>query len=113
MRSSKLQKRKQLLRQLGQLAPHILFGTLSETYRTCGQPTCRCRQGGPRHGPHLHVSYRGDEGKTSGYYVPRVLEEPVRGGIVAWQRFLAVARRLAELNRDRLWSSRVSKGKGR
>jgi hypothetical protein len=34
--------RDQLLRQIEQLARRALFGTISETYRTCGSPGCRC-----------------------------------------------------------------------
>ncbi len=84
----------------------MIFGTLSERYHTCGQPGCRCHRDGPKHGPHLQVSYRGPAGKTTGYSVPRALAEPVRVGIAAWQQFLAVARELADLNREALWASR-------
>jgi hypothetical protein len=48
-----------------------IFGTSSETYRTCGHPGCHCHGAGPKHGPHLQVSYRGEQGKTTGYYVPK------------------------------------------
>ena len=51
------------------------LGTLSETYRTCGREGCHCQGDGPKHGPHLNVSYRGENGKTSGYYVPKGAEE--------------------------------------
>ena len=83
----------------------MLFGSLSETYRTCGQPGCRCRHGGPKHGPHLQVSYRGPAGKTTGYHVPASLAPAVRAGVAAWQRLEHVARELAELNRERLWTA--------
>src|SRR2546422_8141787 len=62
--------REALLRHLSRLARRSLFGTLSETYRTCGRRGCRCHQG-HKHGPHLYVSFRGPEGATTGYYVPR------------------------------------------
>src|SRR5205823_14980701 len=55
-----------------------LFGTISETYRTCGTPGCRCHRKGPKHGPHLYVSYQGQKGKTTGYYVPKVIQAEVR-----------------------------------
>jgi hypothetical protein len=54
------------------LAERAIFGSLSETYRTCGQPGCRCKQG-EKHGPHLYISFRGEEGRTTGYYVPQAL----------------------------------------
>ena len=55
-------------RQMQRLAEVAIFGTLAETYRTCGQPSCHCRGPGPKHGPHLQVGYRGEQGKTTGYY---------------------------------------------
>lgn len=97
-----------LLRRLSQLARRALFGTLSETYRTCGRPGCRCQQG-QKHGPHLYVSFRGPSGTTTGYYVPQALAEAMRGGVAVWQELQALLRELAEVNRERLWASRVSR----
>jgi hypothetical protein len=82
------------------LATNMLFGTLSSTYRTCGKPECVCHNG-QRHGPYLHVSYR-EGGRTRGYYVPAALEQQVRQGIDAWQRFQQIALEMAEQNRVRL-----------
>ena len=97
-------KRAKLRRELQQMSRRMIFGTLSETFRTCGQPTCRCHHGGPKHGPHLQMSYRGEAGKTTGTHVPAAIADTVRDGVAAWQRFLALARELAELNRDRAWA---------
>lgn len=83
-----------LLRRLQQLAPHILFGTLSETYRTCGRPGCHCHQG-QKHGPHLYVSFRGPEARTQGYYVPQALGAAMRAGVEAWQELQTAVRALA------------------
>ena len=58
--------REALFRRLSRLARRSLFGTLSETYRTCGRPGCRCHQG-HKHGPHLYVSFRGADGTTTGF----------------------------------------------
>lgn len=88
-------------RELLTLTSQMLFGTLSERYTTCGKATCRCARG-ERHGPVLQVSYRGVEGKTTGYSVPQARAEAVRTGVEAWHRFQAVAQTLAERNRDRL-----------
>ncbi len=98
-------KRARLLRELQRLGRRAIFGALSETYRTCGQPGCRCHHGGPKHGPHLQVSYRGSAGKTTGYHVPEALGPEVREGVAAWQRLVAVARELAELNKEQLWAA--------
>ena len=58
-------RRRQLLSEIQRLADVVVFGSLSETYRTCGREGCHCQRGGPTHGPHLNISYRGEKGKTT------------------------------------------------
>ena len=94
-------RRHKLLSEIKRLAEVAVFGTCSETYRTCGRPGCHCQTGGPKHGPHLNISYRGEKGKTTGYYVPKGAEEATRQGIAAWQKLQECLRELAEFNKDR------------
>ena len=97
------------LRQLARSARRALFGSLSQTYRTCGRPGCRCHQG-HKHGPHLYVSYRGPDGTTTGYYVPQHLAKAMREGVAAWGELQQALRQLAELNRQRLWARQAARG---
>ena len=69
-------RRNEAINELLELAPRILLGSASETYRTCGNPNCRCHSTGPKHGPHMYVNYKGEHGRTTGYYV--------RKALVAW-----------------------------
>lgn len=92
--------RRRLLDEIAHLAERAVFGTLSETYRTCGSRGCHCRTTGPKHGPHLYVSYRSDAGKTTGYYVPKPAHEAVRDGVAAWQTLQRRLRELAEINKE-------------
>jgi uncharacterized protein DUF6788 len=94
-------QRRKLLGEIARLAEIALFGSLSETYRTCGRVGCHCQGDGPKHGPHLNVSYRGEKGKTTGYYVPKKAEKATRQGIDAWQHLQQCLRQLAELNKER------------
>ena len=94
-------RRRHLLDEIRRLAEVAVFGTLSESYRTCGRTGCHCQSGGPKHGPHLNISYRGEKGKTTGYYVPQGAEEATREGVAAWQKLLTCLRELAELNKQR------------
>ena len=94
-------QRRKLLDEIRTLADIAVFGTLSETYRTCGRVGCHCQSGGPKHGPHLYISYRGEQGKTTGYYVPQEAAQPTREGVAAWQKLQACLRELAELNKER------------
>ena len=63
--------------------------------------------GGPKHGPHSYISYRGKTGKTTGYYVPQHLEAQIRQGVNAWSQLQDCLRELAALKRRA--SSRSSK----
>jgi len=92
-------RRKELLKEIQHLASQAIFGTVSQTYRTCGNPGCRCHHGGPKHGPHLNVSYR-SEGKTTGFHVPLAAQERVRAGIDAWWKLQDCLRELAEMNKE-------------
>ena len=110
MNNVALPTRQRLLEQIEQLARHAIYGTLSESYRTCGNPRCRCHAQGPKHGPHLYISYRGERGKTSGYYVPKAAESEVRRGVEAWSQLQTLLRQLSALNKERaLQAARVKK----
>jgi hypothetical protein len=95
-------RRRKLLREIQSLAEMAIFGTLSETYRTCGHAGCHCQGPGPRHGPHLNVSYRGEDGKTTGYYVPQAAQRAARQGMAAWAKLQQRLRELADLNKERI-----------
>jgi hypothetical protein len=103
------QTRQQLLANITRLAREAIYGSLSETYRTCGNPGCRCHHGGPKHGPHLYMSYRGEAGKTTGYYVPKAAEAQIRRGVQAWADLQACLRHLAALNKNRLIPAKAKK----
>ena len=105
-------RRQQLLDEIEHLADHAVFGTVSETYRTCGTPGCRCHTSGPKHGPHVYVSYRGDAKKTTGYYVPQAAHDAIREGVAAWQALQQCLRELADLNKERMLAQ-AKEGSGR
>ncbi len=103
------QRRDKLLAELLELGPQMLIGTASETYRTCGNKNCRCHGQGPKHGPHMYVSYRGEHGRTTGYYVPVAMHERVRSGLEAWSQFHEQAKQLAQLNKELMDAERPQK----
>ena len=47
------------------------------------------------------MSYRGEKGKTTGYYVHKGAEEATREGVADWQQMQQCLRELAELNKER------------
>jgi hypothetical protein len=108
--TTKLQQRRdKLIQLLLDLAPQILIGSASETYRTCGNKNCRCHGEGPKHGPHMYVVYKGEHGKSTGYYVSVALHERVRGGLEAWRQFHEQVKQLAHLNKELMDAERPPK----
>ena len=101
MNKEALSTRQRLLEQIEQLARRAIQGTLTESYRTCGNPRCRCHAEGPKHGPHLYISYRGEGGKTTGYYVPKAAQSEVRRAVEAWSQLQTQLRQLSALNKER------------
>jgi len=93
--------RASLLRRLTHLAETMVQGGLSATTRTCGNPGCRCHQG-ERHGPHLYLTFRTAEGRSSALYVPRAAEAEVRRAMQAWAAFWQTGVALSQLNRQAL-----------
>jgi cytochrome c2 len=102
MKPEQTERRRKLLFEIQRLAELAIFGTLSTTYRTCGHPGCHCQGSGPKHGPHLNVSFRGEAGKTTGYYVPQAAQRATRKGVAAWEKMQKRLRLLAELNREHI-----------
>ena len=92
------EERRRLEAEIVRLSRAAIFGTLSETFRVCGSPGCRCHGPGPKHGPYLTISYR-SQGKTSGYSVPRGAEASIREGVAAWEQLQSRLRQLADLNK--------------
>jgi hypothetical protein len=58
------------------------------------------------------MSYRGTEGKTTGYYVPAELSREFEEGVAAWSRLQQVLREIAEMNRKRALGRRKQKAEG-
>lgn len=102
MRNTGSDRRLELVQHVAELAGQVIFGSLSEMYRTCGKPGCRCHTTGPKHGPQLQVVYKGDNGKTTGYYVPIAAQADIRQGVAAWRDLQDAVRELARLNRDEI-----------
>lgn len=104
-------RRDKVIAKLLELAPQILVGSASETYRTCGNPNCRCHGPGPKHGPHMYVSYKGEHGRTTGYYVPTAMHGRVRRGLDAWSEFHELTKQVAQLNKELMDAERPKKAR--
>jgi hypothetical protein len=94
-----------LLHDLEQAAASMVQGSLSESTRQCGDPSCACAHDpASRHGPHLYFRYKAD-GRVHSVYVPTELGENVRGAHSAWAEFQQIGAEISADNRERLLSS--------
>jgi hypothetical protein len=48
----------------------------------------------------MYVNYKGEDGRATGYYVRKALQDQVLAGLAAWKDFNAVAKELARLNKE-------------
>lgn len=93
------------LDELEARAASMVQGSLSESTRQCGDPSCACAHDpASRHGPHLYFRYK-SEGKVQSVYVPAELGERVREAQNAWQEFQQIGAEISAENRERLLSS--------
>ena len=94
---------KAALVQVGEMRP----GSLVESYRKCGKPTCHCaRRGDPGHGP-LWMVTREREGKTITKAIPAgPAVERTRAQIEEYRKFRALTRDLVNTN-ERICDARL------
>ena len=88
--------------QLAQLIADqpFLRGSLVERARSCGKPTCRCRQKGQLHRS-LYLATR-HNGRRVLLYVPRVLQETVRQWVSSGRRLSQQIQDLHQIQLDQL-----------
>ena len=93
------------LHELEQATASMVQGSLSESTRQCGDPSCACAHDPAyRHGPHLYFRYKA-QGKVHSVYVPAELGESVRAAQNAWHGFQQIGAEISAENRERLLSS--------
>ena len=94
--------RKDKLRALEQAAESMVQGSLSESTRQCGDPSCACAHDPAyRHGPHLYFRYK-VEGRAQSVYVPPEQSAAIREAQQAWREFQELGAEISADNRARL-----------
>ena len=92
-----------LIPRLQRLATTAVQGGLSETTRTCGNAACACHQDpARRHGPHLYLTFRAPDGRSSALYVPREHEPAVRQAVEDWAQLWETIVEISHQNREAL-----------
>lgn len=97
-KTAMIKKRDALLKELNDLAPTILIGSLYETNVSCGIKTCKkCKDGKKGHLAH-HSGYQTSLGNHKTTYVPKTLIQDVKDGQEKYKYTKKLLMDLAELN---------------
>lgn len=93
-----LLRRDHLRGQLGEIGD-MRPGSLTERYRKCGKPSCRCaRKGAPGHGPSYSLTHP-VKGKTLTRIIPKgSAVERTRHQIAEFRRFRALVQELVAVS---------------
>ena len=106
----RLPTRQRLLEQIEQLARHAIHGTSRRAPALVATRAAAVTLKAPSTDRTPYISYRGERGKTSGYYVPKAAQSEVRRGVEAWSQLQTLLRQLSALNKERaLQAARVKK----
>lgn len=73
-------------------------GTIVTTTRICGKKNCACHKGGSKH-PVMYVTWK-ENGKTVSLYVPRKLENEVRGWGANYRKLKKLIREISNIQKD-------------
>ena len=91
------------IQRLQALAENALPGTLSEVMLRCGKKTCGCSTDpNRRHGPHLYLKFRDENGRNTSLYIPRSYAPEVRRAAEAWSKLRESVAELGRQNREAL-----------
>jgi hypothetical protein len=85
-------------------------GSVSENWRRCGKPNCRCAQPGhPGHGPRMVWTRSEGRKKTIGRQLAAEEVEKVRAELARHAQYTEISRRIVEVN-ERICEARPVAG---
>jgi hypothetical protein len=93
-------RRRTLVRDLPPLE-WVLRGSLTETYKRCGRPNCRCTSG-PGHGPKRYLVVSQPGGRPRRDYVPNAAHERVACLIGNFNRLREALNEICAINAELL-----------
>jgi len=96
-----LRRRQDLVRQLAELEPLVLRGSLIERYKRCGHAGCKCQQT-RGHGPKYYLSISQAGGHPEMDYVPEEQVQQVADYLKNFQKVRQLLEKICNLNRQLL-----------
>ena len=96
-----LRRRQDLVRQLAELEPLVLRGSLIERFKRCGHAGCKCQQT-RGHGPKYYLSISQAGGRPEMDYIPEELAQQVKEYLKNFQKVRQLLEKICNINRQLL-----------
>lgn len=98
-----LRQRKAHLLRSFQLPPAVLHASLIERFLKCGKANCRCRTGGPKHGPFFYLNRCFAKGQIQSLLLksPDQIDQ-ARHGVAAYAQVQQALDEISQINRELL-----------
>jgi hypothetical protein len=98
-----LRRRQNLVKQLAELEPLVLRGSLIERFKRCGHAGCKCQQT-RGHGPKYYLSISQAGGRPEMDYIPEELVEQATEYLKNFQKVRQLLEKICNINRQLLRS---------
>ena len=98
-----LRRRQNLVKQLAELEPLVLRGSLIVRFKRCGHAGCKCQQT-RGHGPKYYLSISQAGGRPEMDYIPEELVEQATEYLKNFQKVRQLLEKISNINRQLLRS---------
>lgn len=96
------QRRARLLQQI-EVFPGLLRASYVERFSVCGKKSCRCRHGGPRHGPFYYLTQSLGVGRVNKFLLKTEGQrQSARAGIDHYRQMQEWIEELSQINTELL-----------
>jgi hypothetical protein len=98
-----LRQRREHLIRLIKVAPDVLRASYVERFSVCGKKQCRCRHGGPKHGPFYYLTQSLAVGRVNKFLLKTEAQQQIaRQGIEHFRELQELIEELSQINTELL-----------
>lgn len=92
-------KRQQLLNKLNTIDGKFIRGSITESYKKCGKPGCKC-QNGMGHGPKYSMTINFPKRNPEHDYIPLESIDQVKEYVASYHKFKDIVEQICVINRE-------------
>ena len=89
--------------RLIKVSPDVLRASYVERFSVCGKKQCRCRHGGPKHGPFYYLAQSLAVGRVNKFLLKTQAQQQIaRKGIAHFRQLQELIEELSQINTELL-----------